>query len=487
MARLFGTDGVRGTVGEWPLVPEFALKLGQAAGAVFSANGKRPTVIVGRDTRQSGPMLQSALTAGLLAGGVDVLELGVITTPGVSWLVHKLGAAAGAVISASHNPVDQNGIKFFGPQGTKLAEAAELEIERLADPQAGDLPASLPSGKTPGRVMDGRGMHELYLEGLLAEHPDLRLDRLSLVVDCANGAASAFAPDLFARAGARAVAVHASPTGLNINAGAGSEFVRQSPARMKELIRGCDADFGLAFDGDADRVIFVDQNGGVVDGDHMLGMLAKFLDARGNLLARSVVTTHMRNAGLKNYLDQAGLQLHETPVGDKYVSEKLIELKNNSTAENALGLGGEQSGHVILLDDDHATGDGMRTALYVLRAYLESDAASLADFAAAIGKTPQIIASAEVGRGGRLDKAALADLEKRTLADTPGLMRINLRYSGTETKFRAMLESDGRQPEEALAALALKICRQAQAAAGMAQASVEIQDCSRGGLIPVNG
>lgn len=486
MTRLFGTDGVRGTVGEWPLVPEFALALGKAAGAVLAANSRRPAVVVGRDTRQSGPMLQSALVAGLLASGADVLELDVITTPGVSWLTHKLGASAGAVISASHNPVEQNGIKFFGPEGMKLPQTIEEEIERLADPRPDDtIPnASRPQAR-PGRIMDGRGMHELYLEGLLADHHDLRLDRLTLVVDCANGAASDYAPELFARAGANVVAIHASPTGLNINVDAGSENVRQWPGKMKDLIRSYRADFGLAFDGDADRVIFVDQNGGVVDGDHMLGMLARYLDGNSRLLARSVVTTTMRNAGLKKFVETAGLMLYETPVGDKYVTEKLLDLRRNAPPAGALGLGGEQSGHVILFDEAHVTGDGMRTALFVMRAFLESGPASMAEFAAGIGKTPQVIASADVGRGPRLDKFALADIETRMLAGNPGLTRINLRYSGTEPKFRAMLESDGQQSEEALADIALKICRQVQAVAGMehAQADVEIQDCSRGGLL----
>ncbi len=484
MPRLFGTDGVRGTVGEWPLIPEFALALGRAAGATLAADSKQPTVVVGRDTRQSGPMLQSALVAGLLASGVDVLDLGVITTPGVSWLTHRLGARAGAVISASHNPVQQNGIKFFGPEGMKLPEAAEEEIERIADPRPEDtLPNIVRPQARPGRTLDGRGMHELYLEGLLAEHHEVRLDRLTLVVDCANGAASEYAPGLFARAGANVVAIHASPTGLNINVEAGSENVRQWPGKMKDLIQSYHADLAVAFDGDADRVIFVDQNGGVVDGDHMLGMLARYFDGRNQLLARSVVTTTMRNAGLKKFVEAASLRMYETPVGDKYVTEKLIEIRRTSPPAGAIGLGGEQSGHVILLDDDHVTGDGMRTALFVMRAFLESGAASMAEFAAGIGKTPQVIASADVGRGPRLDKFALAEIEQQTLAGNPGLTRINLRYSGTEPKFRAMLESDGQQSEEALAGIALKICRRAQIAAGLERGEVEIQDCSRGGLL----
>ncbi|HLB49652.1 MAG TPA: hypothetical protein VJL59_21770 [Anaerolineales bacterium] len=483
MRRLFGTDGIRGTVGEWPLVPEFALKLGQSAGAALANGNKRISVVVGRDTRQSGPMLQSALVAGLLASGVDVLDADVITTPGVSWMVRRLNADAGVVISASHNPVEQNGIKLFGAEGMKLPESVELQIERLADPQPADLPPAVVAAKRLGRIMDSRGMHERYIESLLAEHPDLRLDGYTMVVDCANGAASRFGPDLFARLGAQVTAVHASPSGLNINVEAGSEYVRQFPEKIGTLVRSFQANLGLAFDGDADRVIFVDEKGGVVDGDHMLGMLARYLDGRRQLMARSVVTTTMRNSGLKSFVEKAGLKFHETPVGDKNVVEKLIDLRAAVTPKGWIGLGGEQSGHVVLLDNEHATGDGMRTALFVLRAFIASGAQSMAEFAAGIGKTPQVIASADVGKGTRLDRAALDGMEKQTLDSTPELTRISLRYSGTEPKFRAMLESDGAQTEEALAAIALRICRQVQGLAGVGGAGIEIQNCTRGGLL----
>ena len=481
---------MRGTVGEFPMIPEFALALGRAAGFVFSADDKRASVIVGRDTRQSGPMLNSALIAGLLASGVDVLDVGVIPTPAIAWLVRRLNASAGAVISASHNPVSQNGIKFFGASGFKLSEKIEEEIERLADPQPQDEPidrlSRRESDRQPGRIMDGRGMRELYIESLLAEHPDLRLDPLRLIVDCANGAASEYAPDLFSRLGAQVIAIHASPTGVNINVDAGSEFARQNPQRMATLITGHRAHVGVTFDGDADRVIFVDDKGGVVDGDHILGMLGRYLDLHKKLLARSVVTTTMRNAGFKTYIESFGLTLYETPVGDKYVADKLLELREPSAQNGVYGLGGEQSGHIMLMDDDHATGDGMRTALFVMRAFVESKLKTMSEFAAGVGKTPQVIASADVGRGARMDKATLADLEKKFLADTNGLTRINLRYSGTEPKFRAMLESDGAQDEYALAKLAAKICRDAQAFAEMKDGEIEIQNCTRGGVLTVD-
>lgn len=483
MPRLFGTDGMRGTAGEWPMTPEFALRVGWAAGKILGGGTKRAAIVVGRDTRQSGPVLQSALMAGLLASGVDVLDVDVMTTPGVAWSARRLGAVAGAVISASHNPVEQNGIKFFGADGMKLKESVEEEIEALADPQDGSTPAHISFAKHQGKVMDSRGMHERYLEALLAEHSDLRLDGVPIVVDCANGAASKFAPELFAKLGALVTPMNASPSGTNINVEAGSEHVRQKPQKIGVLVQGFNASFGLAFDGDADRVIFIDEQRNVVDGDHMLGMLARYFDSRRILLGKTVVTTTMRNGGLKKFVEDAGMKLHETPVGDKYVVEKLASMRNELTPPRMVGLGGEQSGHIILLSNDYTTGDGLRTALYVIKAYLDSGLPSFSEAAASIGKTPQVIASADVGKGPRLDKDKLADLETETREANPSLTRINLRYSGTEPKFRAMLESDGQIDEMGLALMAKTICRSVQQTAGMPEGEIEIQNCTRGGLL----
>lgn len=483
MQRLFGTDGIRGTVGEWPILPELALRVGQAAGQVLGGGSRRAAVVVGRDTRQSGPMLQNAVAAGLLAGGVDVLDVDVMTTPGVAWVARRLGAVAGLVISASHNPVEQNGLKFFGADGMKLKESIEEEIEKLIEPHPNHAGSTFKVAKKPGRVMDSRNMHERYLEALSNEHADLRLDNFTMVVDCANGAASKFAPDLFSRLGAQVAAVNASPSGMNINVEAGSEFVRQKPEKIGALVKSYNANFGIAFDGDADRVIFVDDQGRVVDGDHMLGILAKYFDGRRLLLGKTVVTTTMRNGGLKTFVENAGLKFFETPVGDKYIVEKLASLRNDMTPPKVFGLGGEQSGHVVLLNPEFTTGDGIRTALYLIKALIESGAQSLAELAAQVGKTPQIIASAEVGGGPRFEKGALAALEQETAATTPGLVRINLRYSGTESKFRAMLESNGAPSEVELAVVAQRLCRQIQGVAGWPDGAIEIQNCSRGGLL----
>jgi phosphoglucosamine mutase len=476
--KLFGTDGIRAVVGTRPLVPDDVLRLGLAAGSVLGKSDRGNTIVVGRDTRQSGPMLQSALTAGLLASGITVVDAGVITTPGVAYLVRRVGAAAGVVISASHNPVHENGIKFFGPDGLKLSETIEAEIElRL------ESPLELHPSQQFGRSIDGRGMHELYVENLLAEHPDLRLNGLAFVLDCANGAASWFAPECFARLGARVLAIHASPTGLNINDCAGSEYTRRHPEELARLARHYGANFGLAFDGDADRVIFVDERGGVIDGDHILGILARYLDERHQLVARSIVTTQMRNEGLVEFARANQLQIHETPVGDKYVVEKLVDLGNLSPESDAYALGGEQAGHIVLVDKNHTTGDGIRTALFVIRAWVESKACSLADLANVVHKTPQVITSAYVGSGPRLDRSALDDLEKQSLANLPALRRISLRYSGTEAQFRAMLEAEGEISTNELGRFAWNICKQIQATAGISDGPIEILNCTQGGLL----
>jgi len=482
--KYFGTDGIRGHVGQEPMVPGFALKLGYGAGKVLSRNTKsHPTFLIGRDTRQSGEMLQNALTAGLLASGSTVVDLGVITTPGVAFMVNKLHADAGVVISASHNPVDENGIKFFNQQGMKLNEEIELAIEALID---NGMPLDGMQARDFGRSIDGTDMRELYVDDLVDEHKGLRLDELSVVLDCANGAASWYAPEVFARLGANIVAVNASPTGSNINYLAGSEHVRSYPQTMAALIRQYNAHFGIIFDGDADRVIFVDEKGDLVDGDHMLAILADHLHQQGRLAGNLVVSTEMANGALTGYCADHGIQFKATPVGDKYIMEELVQLCALPSEEGKFGLGGEQSGHVILMDATHKTGDGIRSALYMVKAYLESGTGSLAAMGERIHKYPQLVASAYVAS--KPDLETMGELKKTVLAmidDLPGLTRKSLRYSGTEPKFRVMLEADTRQTEDQLAAYAWQICRIVQAVSGTpADAAVEVLNVTRGGLMP---
>jgi phosphoglucosamine mutase len=480
--QLFGTDGIRGRVGEYPFLPDFILRLGLAIGATLGRAGAHPNIVIGRDTRSSGQMLQNALQAGLLSSGATVIDAGVITTPGVAFLARKLDATAGIVISASHNPARENGIKLFNAQGLKLPEAVEAEIEGLALTEG--KAAAAPAGGRYGRCVDGGGMRELYMLDLVDEHRQMRMDGLTIVMDCANGAASWIAPECFARLDAQIIAIHASPTGLNINAACGSEQIRRRPDNLSKLVRQYNADFGLAFDGDADRVIFVDEEGNVVDGDHMLGILAHYFAGKGRLLANTVVATNMRNAGLVNFLRAGGFDYAETKVGDKYVVDRLLQIAGESAAPDAIGLGGEQAGHVILLDSQHNTGDGIRTALYLIQALLESGSARLADLAGSVQKVPQVIASAVVSAKPPLDRiAGWEALKTDVRGRLPGLQRMELRYSGTELQFRAMLEADAHHTGPELAQAAWDLCRHVQDASRTTEGRIEVLDCARGGLL----
>lgn len=481
--KLFGTDGVRGTVGQFPLVPDFVLKLGLATGHIMNTSHGSPMFVVGRDTRQSGQMLQNAFSAGLLSSGATIIDVGVIPTPGVAYLVRKLEAQAGVVISASHNPVEMNGIKIINPDGSKLSEETELRIENVAlDPH--DL-SEIKSGNY-GRAIDGSGMRELYLDGLLLEHPSLDLSELTIVLDCANGAASWYAPECLARLGANLITIHASPTGKNINNKCGSEQIRKHPAELHSLIKQYKAHLGIAFDGDADRAIFVDENGLLVDGDHMLAILADYLAGQDLLFANTIVTTTMRNQGLKDFTEKNNFNFIETRVGDKYVTEELVKLAAQQQIDGRIGIGGEQSGHIILFDEDHNSGDGLRTALYMLKVMAESGITSLAALADRIQKTPQVIASARVPEKPPLEEMVELDKVKAEINQQMKIMRMELRYSGTEPVFRAMLEAGYEHTEEELAAAAAKLCRTVQHAAGLAdptKSSMEILNVSKGGKL----
>ncbi len=480
--ELFGTDGVRGTVGKFPLVPEFVVKLGTATGTVMSLGKAVPTILIGRDTRQSGQMLQSALTAGLLASGATVIDLGVMPTPGVAFLVNKLGAQAGVVISASHNPFEQNGIKIINADGSKLPESMEVEIERLAGEASPPAPA-----QGYGRCLDGSGFRELYLVGLLAEHPELDLSAVTVVLDCANGAASGYAPECFARLGAKTITINAAPTGANINRSAGSEQVRKYPRELFNLMQQHAAQFGIAFDGDADRVVFVDEHGELVDGDHILAILGTYLQDHGKLLGNTIVATNMRNQGLVEFVQQRKINYIETKVGDKYVTEKLAALAKADPTGAFIGLGGEQAGHIILYDPAHNTGDGLRTALWVIKAFAALKVESLSALASCVRKAPQVIASAHVpGKPALEGIEELEQLKKSVSKELPDMQRMELRYSGTEPVFRAMLEGGFSNTEQELADMAWKMCRAVQKSAGLSAPNpdtIEILNVSRGGLL----
>jgi len=439
MVRLFGTDGVRGVAGA-DLTGQLAMDLASAAAAVLRDTGafleadqagRRPLALVGRDSRASGEFLEAAVVAGLAGAGVDVLRLGVIPTPGVAYLTRDLGAALGVVLSASHNPAPDNGIKLFGHGGFKLPDAVEDEIEAQLGRSAG-RPA-VPPADGFGRVTDAGAEHDRYLQHLLASvtgpgQVPAPLAGLTVVVDCAHGAASAFAPRLLQMAGAKVIAIGAEPDGLNINAGCGSTHLETLSAEVAK--HGADA--GIAHDGDADRCLAVGADGEVIDGDQILAVLTLALAGQGRLPGNTVVTTVMANLGFKNAMKDAGITVIETAVGDRYVLEAM--------GAGHYTLGGEQSGHIIMLDYA-TTGDGLLTALQLL-ATTARQALPLADVAAVMTRYPQVLLNVP-----GVDKARVADSPELAAAVAAAGQqlgasgRVLVRPSGTEPAVRVMVEA----------------------------------------------
>ncbi|MEP7061417.1 MAG: phosphoglucosamine mutase [Betaproteobacteria bacterium] len=426
--RYFGTDGVRGLVGEAPITPEIVMKLGWAAGRVLAhrdgaARGDRPGVLIGKDTRISGYLLEAALEAGLAAAGVDVYLCGPLPTPGIAHLTRALRLSAGIVISASHNPFDDNGIKFFAGNGSKLADATESEIEKVMDLPLACVP-SAQLGKAR-RVDDAAGR---YIEFCKSTFPnELDLKGLSIVVDCAHGAAYHVAPPVFRELGADVIAVADDPDGLNINAGVGATV----PAHLIEQVLAHRADIGIALDGDGDRLIMVDRHGRMFDGDELLYIIARDYQHRG-ILNGGVVGTQMSNLGFEQALARAGIPLARARVGDRYVLEKMVE--------NTWRLGGENSGHLICLDK-HTTGDAIVAALAVLRALIEHKT-TLAEATASLSLFPQHLINVPIRRG--VDWRANSDVAKAERAAVSALGtagRVLLRPSGTEPVLRVMVEA----------------------------------------------
>ena len=427
--KYFGTDGIRGQVGQYPITSEFVLKLGWAAGRVLGgSNGRKSRVIIGKDTRISGYMFESALEAGLSSAGVDIALLGPMPTPGVAYLTRTLRAQAGIVISASHNPFFDNGIKFFGQDGTKLPDEVELQIEAELD-KAMETVSSKALGKAE-RVPDAAGRYIEFCKSTIPHRLTLR--GMTVVVDCAHGATYGIAPAVFEELGATVFTLGTEPDGLNINHDCGST----SPERLRQEVLAQGADVGVAFDGDGDRVIMVDHKGEVVDGDELLYIIACSRQSLADFQPH-VVGTHMTNLGLEHAFNEKGIQLHRAAVGDRYVMEML--------KKNDWQLGGESSGHIICLDRT-TTGDGIVSALQVLAAVICANA-SLRDLKAGLLKYPQQMINVRTEH--RFDFSASAvvqnackDAEKR-LGDQG---RILLRASGTEPVIRVMVEGrDGDQ------------------------------------------
>ena len=425
VAGLFGTDGVRG-VANRDLTPELAFALGRSA-AVVLGGGSRPLIAVGRDTRASGPMLQSALAAGICSAGGDVVRLGVVPTPTVAFAISYLGARAGAAISASHNPAEDNGIKFFSSEGMKLPDELEEEIERAV--REGDGPR--PTGGSVGRVRDDPTAIEAYVEHV-ASAAEARLDGMRVVVDCANGAAFRLGPRVLERLGAEVHAINTEHDGGGINDGCGATHPQVVAAAAREL----GADAGVSHDGDADRALFADAHGGVVDGDQVITACALALKEEGRLKADSVAVTVMSNLGLRRTLEDADITVLETRVGDRHVLEELLR--------SGAILGGEQSGHIIFLD--HATtGDGILTAVLFL-SLARSRGATVADLAAQMRRFPQVLENVRVADPSGLEEAGgVWEAVRESEAALGDLGRVLVRSSGTEAVVRVMVEAESEE------------------------------------------
>ena len=458
--RYFGTDGVRGVAGQHPMTAAFALDLGVATAELLKrSSGERPRVVIGMDTRRSGPMLSQALGAGLTSRGADVTELGVVPTPGVSYLTRTLRADAGVVVSASHNPFDDNGIKIFNADGEKLDDALELELEQiLAQLEAGDHPDMDPvmgagigrSKRLPRHGSDLPGA-DAYTTHLLANAP--YLDGMKVVIDCANGAGHLIAPRVFAKIGARLEVMNAEPDGENINVGCGST----SPDGIVQRVVSGGFDVGVTFDGDADRALLVDRKGRIVTGDHIMAICAV---ARGE---REIVATHMTNLGMERYLQSHGVGVRRVQVGDRYVHEEL--------KRSGLSLGGEQSGHVLFLDKA-PTGDGILTSLQLLAAVRQSGK-PLEQWMDEIPLYPQELINVPVPTELKAhvaedpEVAAAVTTATNRLGETG---RVLLRPSGTEPLVRVMVEGPDQSQVSEIANLVADAVRSVGAAKAKAGA-----------------
>ena len=428
MRKLFGTDGVRGTANIDPITAEIALQIGRAAAYICKEKDHRHKIVIGKDTRISGYMLESALVSGICSMGVDVLLIGPMPTPGIAFITRSMRADAGMVISASHNPFQDNGIKIFSRDGFKLPDHEESRIEDLIFNQTIDQlrPTADDIGKA-FRIDDANGRYIVFLKNTFPDH--LTLEGMKLVIDCGNGAAYKVAPAVFSELGAEIITIGINPDGKNINSGCGSLY----PEKLQQKVLEEQAHIGIAFDGDADRVIFVDADGKVVDGDQIMAICALYMQHRETLQKNTVVSTVMSNMGLEKTLNEAGINLIRAQVGDRYVVEEM--------RAGGFNFGGEQSGHLIFMDHN-TTGDGILSALQVL-AVIVTEGKSLADLAKVMEIFPQILINVPVTRKIPVTEVPalsrqIAEVEEKL----QGHGRLLIRYSGTENKLRIMLEGE---------------------------------------------
>jgi len=423
--KLFGTDGVRGRANSYPMTAETALRLAAAAGHHFKNGAQEHRVVIGKDTRLSGYMLENALTAGFTSAGMDVFLLGPVPTPAVSYLTHSMRADLGVMISASHNPAEDNGIKFFGPDGFKLSDQVEAQIEALMETGApGCAPERIGRAR---RLDDSRGR---YVEYAKTTFPGRRrLDGLRIVVDCANGAAWRIAPEVLWELGADVIPLGVAPDGTNINLGCGSTH----PEAAARKVRESRADLGICLDGDADRVILIDETGRVADGDQIMGLIATRWAEEGRLASETLVATVMSNLGLERYLNGRGIALERTAVGDRYVVERM-----RATGAN---LGGEQSGHIVMTDYG-TTGDGLIGALQFLAAMVETGLRASA-LTRVFEPVPQLLTNVRFG-GDRapLEEDAVREAIEAERRALEGRGRLLIRKSGTEPLIRVMAEAE---------------------------------------------
>ena len=424
--KLFGTDGVRGRANSWPMTAELALKLGAAAGRYFRRDGSAAhRVVIGKDTRLSGYMLENALTAGFTSTGMNVLLLGPVPTPAVGYLTRSMRADVGVMISASHNPHEDNGIKFFGPDGFKLSDAAEAEIEAMIE---GEIQPAKPEniGRAK-RIEDGRGRYQEFVKTSFPS--GLRLDGLKVVIDCANGAAYKAAPEVLWELGAEVIPIGVAPNGTNINDRCGSTHTETAA----EAVVAHGAHVGISLDGDADRIMILDETGRPADGDQIMALLATRWAEDGRLAGGALVATVMSNLGLERYLAGRGLRLERTAVGDRYVVERM--------REGGFNLGGEQSGHIVMTDYA-TTGDGLVAGLQFLAEMVRTGRPA-SELTRSFATVPQMLKNVRFTAGARpLEIASVQEVIRASEARIEGRGRILIRKSGTEPLIRVMAECE---------------------------------------------
>ncbi|MGD9678196.1 MAG: phosphoglucosamine mutase [Vulcanibacillus sp.] len=423
MGKYFGTDGVRG-IANVELTAELVYRLGRMGAYILTKSSSNPTIVVGRDTRISGELIEHALVAGILSIGVNVVKLGVISTPAVAYLTKKLHADAGIMISASHNPYLDNGIKFFGADGYKLLDAVELEIESLIDRHGDELPR--PIGKEVGRVREKYEAKDIYAEYLKTTINN-SLNNLKIVLDTANGSAYEIAPKIFKELGANVISINSKPDGININDRCGSTH----PEELSKIVLENQADFGFAYDGDADRLIAIDETGHIIDGDYIMLICGQYLSEIKKLKDNTIVSTVMSNIGYYKAVEKLGLHSIETAVGDRYVIEAM--------RDKGLNLGGEQSGHIIFLDYN-TTGDGILTSIQLANVIKEKGL-SLSELSRGMTKYPQILENVYVADKSKYNNNARIDKVINEIKDKLGDEgRVLVRQSGTESLIRVMAE-----------------------------------------------